>query len=94
VSIIEPDLIIRAMGGAVRTTSVLLTARDTTALERLRGREIGSRLEPHIVRSARMAAHLEVSAPAHVVRIPTDGRAVIDIADEIIAATGWTTHVA
>lgn len=94
VSVIESELIIRGMGGAVRTTLVLLTARDATARERLRGREIGSQLGPHIERSARMAVHLENTAPPPVLRISTDGRAVTDIAKEIIAATGWMTNPA
>ena len=34
---------------------------------------------------------MEERAPADVVRVVTDGRAVIDIATEVVSATGWAT---
>lgn len=89
VSVLEADLIARAMGGAPRITSVLLTAGDATARRRLTAREIGSQLEPHVARGAAMARRLDAAAPASVVRIATDGRPVTDIAREVIAVTGW-----
>jgi hypothetical protein len=89
VSVLEPDLIVRAMGGNVRTLSVLLTADDATAERRLSIREIGSQLEAHRARGAAMAQYLEASAPEVVLRVRTDGRAVTDIAREIITATNW-----
>ena len=89
VSVVESDLIARAMGGEPRLTLVLLTAEDATARQRLGGREIGSQLEPHVTRGAKMARYLESTAPASVRRIVTDGRTVTDIAREVIAATGW-----
>jgi gluconate kinase len=92
VSVLESDLIARAMGGAPRIIMVLLTAEDATALQRLSGREIGSQLGPHLARSAKMADYLESTAPAPVMRIPTDGRTVTDIAHDLIAATGWATQ--
>ncbi|TDD51304.1 hypothetical protein E1286_10610 [Nonomuraea terrae] len=91
VSILEPDLIARAMGGTPRITSVLLTADDTTARQRLGAREIGSQLDPHLTRSAAMARHLDANAPSSAVRVPTDGRSVTDIARDVIAATHWPT---
>jgi hypothetical protein len=90
VSVLEPDLITRAMGGTPRITSVLLTADDATARHRLGAREIGSQLDAHLTRSAAMARHLETTAPSGVVRIPTDGRSVVDIARDVIAATNWS----
>ena len=89
VSVLESDLIARAMGGSPRIIMVLLTAEDATAGQRLRGREIGSQLDPHLVRSAKMAAYLDDTAPASAVRIRTGGRPVIEIARDVIAVTGW-----
>jgi gluconate kinase len=90
VSVLEPDLIARAMGGTPRITAILLTADDTTTRHRLSAREIGSQLHPHLARSAKMASYLDSTAPAWVIRIPTDGREVTDIAREIITAANWT----
>ena len=89
VSVLEPDLIVRAMGGAPRIIAVLLTARDDTARRRLGAREIGSQLDVHVRRSAAMAVRLETTASPEVVRMPTDGRPVRDIAREVIEATNW-----
>jgi hypothetical protein len=91
VSILEPDLIARAMGGTPRIIPVLLTAEDATARHRLAAREIGSQLDAHLHRSAVMAAQLDIAAPAAAVRIATDGRPVGEIAREVIRATGWTS---
>lgn len=89
VSVLEPDLIARAMGGTPRIISVLLTADDATAHHRLSGREIGSQLDAHLRRSTKMAVHLEDTAPPDVVRVPTDGRPVDVIARDVITATNW-----
>jgi hypothetical protein len=91
VSILESDLIARAMGGTPRITAVLLTADDTTTRDRLSGREIGSQFDAHLTRSAKMASYLESTAPAWVHRIPTDGRQAVDIARDIITATDWAS---
>lgn len=94
VSVLEPDLIARAMGGDPRIIAVLLTADDATARQRLSGREIGSQLDAHVIRGAKTATYLEAEAPAWVHRIPTDGRSAIDIAREIIKTTGWSADPA
>ena len=60
VSILEPDLIARAMGTDPRIIGVLLTADDDTARQRLSGREIGSQLDAHVIRSAKIATYLEL----------------------------------
>lgn len=88
-SVLEVDMITRAMGGRVRVTAALLTAEDATARARLDAREIGSQLTAHVDRSAAMAGHLEASAPPGCARVATDGRSVIDIAREVVALTGW-----
>ncbi|GGZ67057.1 hypothetical protein GCM10010344_37510 [Streptomyces bluensis] len=85
----------RAMGAGVGITRVLLTASDATARERLVGREIGSELEKELAGSVRKARLLDRRAPAETVRVVTDGRPVVDIAREVVAATGWVgSHAA
>jgi hypothetical protein len=79
----------RAMGADVRIVRVLLTASDVTAGERLMGRELGSELEEGLKSSAYTARVLDELVPAGTVRVVTDGRRVVDIACEVVAATGW-----
>ncbi|MFF5979732.1 hypothetical protein ACFY78_12890 [Streptomyces olindensis] len=79
----------RAMGAGVGITRVLLTASDETARERLVGRELGSELEQELEGSVRKARLLDRRAAPQTVRVVTDGRLVVDIAREVIAATGW-----
>ncbi|MFG3207317.1 AAA family ATPase [Streptomyces sp. NPDC048192] len=79
----------RAMGADLRIVRVLLTASDATAAQRLTARELGSELEHEVRSSLRKARLLEDQAPADVVRVATDGRTVVDIAREVVAATGW-----
>jgi len=68
---------------------VLLTASDATAHTRLVGRELGSELEQELKGGVRKARLLDRRAPAETVRVATDGRLVVDIAREVLAATGW-----
>ncbi|RMI39999.1 P-loop NTPase family protein [Streptomyces triticirhizae] len=89
VSVLEPDLIARAMGGEPRISGVLLTADDATTRQRLGAREIGSQLDAHVERGGAMARHLEANAPDWVVRVPTGGRSVTAIARDATAAAGW-----
>lgn len=79
----------RAMGSDVRFTRVLLTASDATAGRRLAVRELGSELMEGLRASADKARLLEARTPADTVRVATDGRPVVDIAREVVAATGW-----
>ncbi|WP_031225646.1 hypothetical protein [Streptomyces roseochromogenus] len=80
----------RAMGDGVRIIRALLTASDATARERLVGRELGSELDKELEASIRKARLLDQRAAADTVRVLTDGRSVVDIAREVVAATGWT----
>ncbi|RRR98768.1 hypothetical protein EIW28_17545 [Glycomyces terrestris] len=89
VAVLEADMITAAMGGGVTPIGALLTARDDTAGQRLRGREIGSALDAHLERSARMAGHLDEHAPDWVHRVPTDGRTAAEVADAVVRLTGW-----
>ncbi|MEU9993882.1 hypothetical protein [Streptomyces sp. NPDC050848] len=82
----------RVMGSDVRIIRVLLTASDVTAGERLAGRELGSELEQELAGSARKARLLDEQAPEDTVRVATDGRSVLDIAGEVVAATCWLTR--
>jgi len=79
----------RALGADVRFVRVLLTATDETTARRLGGREIGSELKRELRNSAYKARLLDERAPADTVRVATDDRTVIDIAREVVAATGW-----
>ncbi|MFI0219720.1 hypothetical protein [Streptomyces lydicus] len=79
----------RAMGGQGRIVRVLLTATDATTRARLERRELGSELETEWESSTRKARLLDQRTPADAVRVATDGRAVADIAREVVAATGW-----
>ncbi|MFI0777500.1 hypothetical protein [Streptomyces sp. NPDC021212] len=83
------DMIERATRPCARIVPVLLTASDATTEERLTGRELGSELEHELRASARKARLLDEQAPADALRVATDGRLVVDIARELVAATGW-----
>jgi hypothetical protein len=84
------DSLTKAMGGEPRVTAILLTCYDRTARDRLAQREIGSMLDWHVDRSATMARRLDDEVPGTVHRVATDGRAVAEIAAEIIGIAGWT----
>lgn len=79
----------RALGERVRIIRVLLTACDATASERLTRRELGSELNESLGASTLRARTLDEETSADALRVATDGRSVIDIANEVVAATGW-----
>jgi cytidylate kinase len=89
VSVLDSRWVVDALGAPTRLVRVLLTATDETAAERLGQREQGSELEIHLKRSARAAARLDAEAEGDVVRIPTDGRTVTEIAAVVADSTGW-----
>ncbi|MFD0021929.1 AAA family ATPase [Streptomyces sp. NPDC058382] len=84
----------RAMGADVRMVRILLTASDETTAHRLAGREIGSELEHELRASTRKARLLDARAPADTLRVATDGRTVVDIAQEIVMAAEWGARTA
>jgi hypothetical protein len=89
---VMPDMtprFLRAFGPDARLVRVLLTATDATARERLVGRERGSELEDGLRSSAARARVLDDGVAAGTARVRTDGRSVIDVANEIVALTGW-----
>ncbi|GAA2580841.1 hypothetical protein GCM10010435_67770 [Winogradskya consettensis] len=91
VSVLEADMISRAVGGTPRITAALLTADDSTARGRLQAREIGTQLDAHLIRGAEMSRRLEASAPSWVVRVRTDGRAVAEVAAGVIVVAQWSS---
>lgn len=89
VSVLQLEPLTAALGGDVRVTGVLLTAEHAIAASRLAQREIGSGLEDALARSAAAAALLDAEAGPAVLRVPTDRRAVREIAEELIGFAGW-----
>lgn len=89
VSVLEPDLVVDAMGGTVDVTGVLLTAANDVANQRLSLRETGSQYDAHVTRGTAAARYLEENTPDWVVRVPTDGKDVGQVASEVIALTHW-----
>ncbi|MFC3492953.1 hypothetical protein [Glycomyces rhizosphaerae] len=83
------EMIQRALTGEVRLIRVLLTASDATAVDRLTRREQGSRLEAELQTTAQKAPMLEARASSGTIRVSTDDRSVIEIAKEVMAASGW-----
>nr|WP_206322675.1 AAA family ATPase [Streptomyces sp. HNM0575] len=79
----------RAMGAGVRIVRVLLTASAGTARARLMERERGSELADGLRSSLRKGPLLDERAPAGTVRVVTDGRSVVDVAHDVVAAVGW-----
>jgi hypothetical protein len=93
VSVLERAMVARAVArsatAGVAVRAVLLTATDTTVLERLSRREIGGALQVHLRRSSAMARHLADRVEEWVVPVPTDDRTVVEVAAAVVATTGW-----
>lgn len=89
VSVLEMEGLSAALGPAVSSTGVLLTAEDSTAEQRLAGRELGTGLGEAITRSRAAAATIDSDAPPAVHRVRTDGRTLSDIALDVLALTAW-----
>ncbi|GIG40284.1 hypothetical protein Cph01nite_20460 [Cellulomonas phragmiteti] len=89
VSVLEAHALADAVGDRPHVTSVLLTASDATARDRLGRREHGASYDAHVTRSDAAAARLEVAAGEGVHRVSTDGRSPAEIAAEVVALAGW-----
>ncbi|WP_233571625.1 zeta toxin family protein [Cellulomonas triticagri] len=89
VSVLEREMITRALGGRARVGGVLLTASARTIRTRLGAREVGTELAAHLDRSAAAAEVLDRAAGPWVVRVGTDGRTVEEVAAAVTAASGW-----
>lgn len=79
----------QAMGDQPAVNAVLLTANDEVAEQRLAQREKGSEFKIAAARSREAARELETLAPPEVIRLPTDGRSVVELAGRIIQLAGW-----
>jgi broad-specificity NMP kinase len=88
-SVCSVEELVAAIGGRPRVVAVLLTAAEDTIRDRLAQREIGSALDEHVDRSRRAALRLEKEAPEWVVRVDTDARSVMSIADKVIHLADW-----
>lgn len=94
VSVLEADMITRAVltsarSTAVAITPVVLTAEPRTVAERLARRETGDLVGVHIDRSRRAALLLAERAPTETVRLPTDDLTARDVAIEVLRVAGW-----
>ncbi|KAL3442808.1 hypothetical protein BJX65DRAFT_312426 [Aspergillus insuetus] len=75
--------------GPVEMIAFILTAGDEVVFERLRGREVESTLDAHLVSSRRMARVLERKVGDWARRVPTRDRKVTDIALQILEDASW-----
>jgi hypothetical protein len=82
-----------ALGDDPVAHGVLLMASDQVAEARLAQREIGGGLAWHVERSRRVAREPEEAAPDWVWRIETDGKSVVDVAEEIVGLLSWSPDV-
>jgi len=70
--------------------STIQLSADTATLEaRLKGREIGSGLEWHLNRASELLSSLKAASTPSDYRISTEGRDVVDIAEEIVSKIDW-----
>jgi broad-specificity NMP kinase len=89
VSVLHAAELAEAMGGDPRVIAVLLRAADDTVRARLAERETGAELDAHVTRSDAAARRLDAEAPSRVHRSDTDGRTPSEVAEAILALTGW-----
>jgi N-acetyltransferase len=89
VSVLHTAELAAAMGGDPRVIPVLLRAGDDTVRARLAEREMGEELDAHLARSDAAARRLDAEAPPGVRRVDTDGRTPSEVAEVILALTGW-----
>jgi hypothetical protein len=88
-SVIEAEILARAMGNDPAVTSILLQASDEQADRRLAQREHGIELEWHSVRSRAAALRLDAEAPPAVHRINTDGVGIPGVVMAILKIIDW-----
>ena len=80
----------RAVPGS-RPVVCQLHASDATLIQRVRARELGSGRQWHETRALELAESLRRTAPADF-HVDTDGRSLLDIADEVVGRIEWVTH--
>lgn len=69
-----------------------LRASEATLIQRVRARELGSGREWHETRALELAESLRRTAPADF-HVDTDGRSLLDIADEVVGQIEWVTSI-
>lgn len=89
-SVAEVPMLVRAMGGSPRVTAVLLRSSDAEAKSRLAQRELPARVEAAFMRSQMKAKWLDDDAPSWVHRVDTDETTAQEVAQIVLALTGWT----
>ncbi len=89
VSVIEPDLVCRAIGDVGHLIPVLLEADDTAVTDRLASRERGTELARHLTRGPQMATLLAEKASPDVHRLDVTDTTVADAAARVLHLTGW-----
>ncbi|MGI4896636.1 MAG: AAA family ATPase [Janthinobacterium lividum] len=87
--VLEPDLVLDALGGPCRVTVVAFTADNDTVAARLSQRETGGGMAHHVERSRVMAAVIDRDAVPETLWVATDRRTVRDVAQEVLDLTGW-----
>ncbi|MBI9115261.1 adenylyl-sulfate kinase [Sanguibacter sp. YZGR15] len=94
VSVLEAGTLTAAVDQEARCLGVLLEADPPTLAARLAARETGSEEQVHVARSLARHEELSASAPAWVLRVPTVGRSVEEVAAAVVAHTGWEAAAA
>lgn len=89
VSVLETAALAAAMGDDPVVTAVLLRASDAFASERLARRESGESLDRHVARSRAAAVRLDAEAGSEVHRLDTDRLTPAEVAERLLALTGW-----
>lgn len=89
VSVIEPDLVCRAIGDVERVVPILLQADDTTVEERLASRERGTELTRYLTRGPEMARLLAKEASPDVHRLDVTNTSVLHAAERVLHLSGW-----
>ena len=74
-----------------QTTITFLTADRATREQRLRGREVGSGFERDMRASDDVAAFLAEHDPPQMVTVTTEGKTVLEVTLEVLAASGWVS---
>jgi len=89
VSVLEPDLVRRAVGDVDSVVSVLLQADGAAVEERLASRELGSELPRYLARGPGVAQALAAEATSEVHRLDVTHSSVQDAAARVLELTGW-----
>lgn len=95
VDVVETRAMLTAYQAAVQQaaiTIVRLHASVATLHSRLVGREIGASLDWHQVRATELAVQMEHDAVEDV-RIDTEGKAIVDVAREVLKQIQWLNSV-